>query len=127
MQKPKEITALNSRLRKIHSRTNNNALPVLGADELETDVESETGLLDINDVPPHSFDGHTHTLPVGTAEGETVELSDSETEAVVVSSNRWLPTSPTVTCPVQASSTEEPDGIMNRFKPDPEQHRAWDA
>ena len=45
----------------------------------------------------------------------------------MVSSNRWLPTSPTVPRPVQSSSTEEPDGIMNRFKPDPEQHRAWDA
>ena len=54
MQKPKEITALNSRLRKIHNRMNNNALLVLGTNELDTDMEIETGLLDINDVPHHS-------------------------------------------------------------------------
>ena len=86
MQKPKEITALNSRLRKIHNMTNNNALPVLGTDELDTDVESETGLLDINDVPHNSPAGRTlvPTLPVGSAEVEMVEFSNSDPEAVVV-------------------------------------------
>ena len=69
-----------------------------------------------------------------------MEFSDSDPEAVVVSPpNRWLlaphpvrltsrvSSSPVVTPPVQAGSTEDSDGIVNRFKPDPEQHRARDA
>ena len=76
MQKPKEITALNSRLRK-KNMTNNNPLPVLGKDKLDTDVESETGLLDITDVPHNSPAGRNlvPNLHVESTEGETVDFS----------------------------------------------------
>ena len=55
-------------------------LPILGTDGLETNVESETGLIDMDDTTHNSpgGPGYIPTLPVGGAGGKTVELSNSD-------------------------------------------------
>ena len=60
-------------------------LPILGTDGLETNVESETGLIDMDDTTHNSpgGPGFIPTLPVGGGGGETVELSKSDPDAVV--------------------------------------------
>ena len=139
MSKPKEIAALNSRLRKVEKGENTNVFPIMETDEIDTDLESETGFIDMEENTPvsQSMAIYTPVLPVGGA-GTS---SDSDPEAAESHHDRSKrPAHPPITpdpdtraalstrgwsSEHQQSSVTDPhrlrqEGHRNIFKPDPE-------
>ena len=84
-------------LRKVEKGENTNVLPVVETDNLDTDLESETGLIDIEENIPVSqnMTGYIPNLPV---EGAGV-LSDSDPDAAEDPHDRSRHQAPPPTAP----------------------------
>ena len=111
LSRPREISALNSRLKRVPDYKSNNLIPSNETEDVESDVESENGIVDVDisklDKHLSKYSFMTGSLPVD---------SDSEVEELFENST-WTDSGPTEGGP-QGGPHKETSGVA--FKPDPE-------